>query len=485
MMRGTRKSSSRFAALAAAILGMAIVLSGCGSIYDLPLPGGANVGSNPLKLHILFADALDLVPQSTVKVNDVSVGKVTGVNLTTTSIDCPAGKPAPCQVADVSVEIPKNTDLPSNAQALIRQTSLLGEKFVSLCSPGTADCVAGTPSSTNLANNSTLTLQNTGTNPEVEQVLEALGALLSGGGVGQLKVISDQLNQAIGGKESQVRDVLTRLHYFMGQLNGSKSQIVAAVDNLNRLAVSLKKQDPTIVATLNNIPAALASVNNQRSDLVKMLTALNKLSNVGVNVILQSKAATINGLTDLAPVLSQLAAAGDNLPKSFQILLTYPFVDNVVGSTPAAARAFEMGDYTNLSINVDLDLLHLTVPGLPGINLQGILQLCNGSASNACAALGPVVNQLCNALLKGTPLCASTGASTKVGSTKTGSTKTGAKSGSTKSGGTKSGSGGGLLGGLGLGGLLGRTAYGSTSSSSTSSSTGNGMSYLLTQGASQ
>lgn len=450
MMRSTRNRMSRGAALVAAFAGMALALSGCGSIYDLPLPGGPNVGSNPLTLHVLFADAADLVPQSTVKVNDVSVGKVTAVNLKTTSVGCPVGLPVPCQVADVTVQIPNNTDLPANAQALIRQTSLLGEKFVSLCTPGTSDCVAGTPSSTKLANNATITLRNSGTNPEVEQVLEALGGLLSGGGVGQLKVISEQLNQAIGGKESQVRDVLTRLHYFMGQLSNSKSQIVAAVDNLNRLAVSLKQQDPTIVATLNDIPSALASVNNQRADLVRMLTALNKLSNVGVNVIQQSKAATINSLTDLAPVLSQLAAAGDNLPKSLQIFLTYPFVDSVVGTTPAAARAFEMGDYTNLSINLDLDLLHLTAPGLPSLTLQGLVQICNGSASNACAALAPFVNQVCGTVLKGTPLCASTGASTKVTGTK--------RPGSTKTGGTTSGTGSasggaGLLGGLG--GLLG------------------------------
>ena len=448
MMSLRSKKMPRLGGVLAAMVGLAVVLSGCGSIYDLPLPGGANVGSNPLTIHVLFADALDLVPQSSVKVNDVSVGKVTTVNLTTTSVGCPAGKPIPCQVADVTVQIPHDTDLPANAQATIRQTSLLGEKFVSLCSPGTSDCVAGVPSTAKLLNKATIDLANSGTNPEVEQVLEALGGLLSGGGVGQLKVISDQLNAAIGGKEQEVRQVLTRLHYFMGELSGSKSQIVMAVDNLNRLAVSLKNQDPTIVATLNDIPSALASVNNQRSDLVKMLTALNKLSDVGVNVIEQSKTATINSLTDLAPVLSELAAAGDNLPKAFQIFLTYPFVDSVVGTTPAAARATEFGDYTNLSINVDLDLLHLTIPGLPGMNLQGLVQLCKTTPlDKACDGLTPVVNQLCNSLLKGTPLCASTGATSTTGGSK--------KTGGTKSGGTKSGSGGSnLLGNLGLGGLL-------------------------------
>ena len=57
----------------------AMFLSACdASVYSLPLPGGPDVGDDPITVKVEFADVLDLVPQSTVKVNDVSVGKVTG-----------------------------------------------------------------------------------------------------------------------------------------------------------------------------------------------------------------------------------------------------------------------------------------------------------------------------------------------------------------------------------------------------------------------
>ena len=60
----------------------ALVLSGCdASVYSLPLPGGPDVGDDPITIKVEFADVLDLVPQSTVKVNDVSVGKVTAIDL--------------------------------------------------------------------------------------------------------------------------------------------------------------------------------------------------------------------------------------------------------------------------------------------------------------------------------------------------------------------------------------------------------------------
>ena len=114
------------------------------------------------------------------------------------------------------------------------------------------------------------------------------------------------------------------------------------------------------------MPATLRSVNRQRDDLVKLLQALNRLSGVGVRVIQASKESTINSLRELAPVLDGFAKAGQNFPKSFQVFLTYPFVDEAVGRDPQVARNLHMGDYTNLSVNLDLslDLLGRPRPGL-------------------------------------------------------------------------------------------------------------------------
>ena len=104
------------------------------------------------------------------------------------------------------------------------------------------------------------------------------------------------------------------------------------------------------------MPGALRSINSQRADLVKLLKALTRLSGVGVRVIKASKESTINSLRDLAPVLDGFAKAGQNFPKSFQVFLTYPFVDEAVGRDPQVARNLHMGDYTNLSVNLDINL---------------------------------------------------------------------------------------------------------------------------------
>lgn len=321
-----------------ALLAGSLMLSGCNfDVYKLPLPGGTDVGDNPITVHVMFRDVLDLVPKSTVKVNDVSVGQVTDIELDG-------------YTADVTLQMRGDTKLPDNAIATIRQTSLLGEKFVSLEPPPEG------ASSNPLKTGDVIPLDHTGRNPEVEEVLGALSLLLNGGGVAQLKTIAHELNQALAGREDSARSVLTQIETLMSQLDKNKADIVHAIDSLNNLAVSVHKQEGSIDAALEQLPSALTSLDKQRADLVKMLQALNRLGDVGVRVIQASKASTIDSIRQLDPVLTELANSGQDFVKSFNVFLTYPFVDEVVGRDPQVARNLHMGDYTNLSIEMDISV---------------------------------------------------------------------------------------------------------------------------------
>ncbi len=320
-----------------ALVAAALALTGCSfDPYKLPLPGGTDVGSDPITVTAQFRDVLDLVPDSTVKVSDVTVGKITDIQLQGYH-------------ALVTMQLRNDTELPDNAVASIQQTSLLGEKFVALSAP--AD-----PSPDRLKTGDVITMDHTGQNPEVEQVLGALSLLLNGGGVGQLQTITRELNKTLHGREGDARSVLHQIRTFSGQLDRHKQDIVTALDALNRLSGQLNRQRDTIDATLGELPSALHSINTQRADLVRMLKALAHLSGVGTRVIRLSKDSTIATLRQLSPVLSQLQASGKNFVDAFQVALTYPFVDAVVGRDPQVARNLQMGDYTNLSVKLDISL---------------------------------------------------------------------------------------------------------------------------------
>ncbi len=208
-------------------------------------------------------------------------------------------------------------------------------------------------------------LERSGRNPEVEEVLGALSLVLNGGGVAQLKTIAQELNLALEGREDSARSVLTQVETLMKQLDENKVEIVKAIDSLNRLAGSVRKQESSIDAALEELPSALTSLDKQRDDLVKMLKALDNLGDVGVRVIQASKDSTIETVRQLNPVLTELANSGDDFVKSFNVFLTYPFVDEVVGRDPQVARNLHMGDYTNLSIELDLSLTGQDGPGTP------------------------------------------------------------------------------------------------------------------------
>ena len=329
------------------VLAASLAMTGCDfDVYELPLPGGTSTGEDPITVTAQFRDVLDLVPMSTVKVNDVSVGQVTAVDLEG-------------QVANVTLELRNDIGLPDNSVAEIRQTSLLGEKFVQLSPPGEG------ASENPLESGDEIPLEDTGRNPEVEEVLGALSLILNGGGVAQLKTITTELNKALEGREGAAKSVLSQIEDLMGQLDEGKGDIVDAIESLNRLAIAVNDQTGSIDLALEELPSALTSLDRQRNDLVKMLQALNRLGDVGVRVIKASKESTIESFRQLVPVLTELANSGDDFANAFHVFLTYPFVDEVVGRDPQVARNLHMGDYTNLSVELDLVIEESETPTLP------------------------------------------------------------------------------------------------------------------------
>lgn len=308
-----------------------LLLTGCefNGWYDVQLPGGAASDGHAYHVTVEFRDVLDLVPQSAVKVNNVTVGAVEKVELDGWH-------------ARVRLRVADSVKLPANAIAELRQTSMLGEKYVALSKP------PGTTPVGRLGDGDVIPLSRSGRNPEIEEVLSALSALLNGGGVAQLKTITVELNKALEGRENRVKSLLTELDTFLGGLDKQKQDIVRALKAVDRLAKRLGKEKETIAEAVDEMPPALKVLADQRRDLTRMLTALSKLGRTGTKVVNASHDDTVANLKQLRPILHQLNKAGADLPNSLELLTTYPFPRNAVDAIK--------GDYVNLHITADLDL---------------------------------------------------------------------------------------------------------------------------------
>ncbi|MFD4642780.1 MCE family protein [Lentzea sp. NPDC058436] len=317
-----------------AVVLSALVLAGCGSggfdgVYNMPLPGGADVGDHPYRVTAQFKDVLDLVPQAGVKVNDVPVGRVEKIDLGSDG-----------WTAEVTMLVNGDVQLPANAFAKLRQSALLGEKFVELGKPKDA--------SGRLADNAVIPLDKTNRNPEVEEVFGALSMLLNGGGVAQLQNITKELNAAMSGNEQEIRSLLGNLNTFVGELDKHKAEIVRALDSLNRLSGTLAQQREKIAVALTDLEPGLKVLAEQRTQLVTLLQSLDRLSDVATDTVNRSRDDVVASLKALQPTLTKLAESGQNLPKSLELLLTYPFPDEAVDGIK--------GDYTNAFIDLDLNL---------------------------------------------------------------------------------------------------------------------------------
>ena len=317
---------SRLLATAAAC---ATLLTGCGfgGAYDLPLPGGADLGDHPYRVTVQFADVLDLVPQAAVKVNDVPVGRVEAIDLSDDGF-----------TALVTVAVNGDVHLPADANAELRQSSLLGEKYVELSAPRTS--TGGV-----LADHATIPVTRTNRNTEVEEVFGALSLLLNGGGIGQIQNISQELDGALAGNEPQIRSLLANLNALTTNLDAHKVEITHALDGLNKLAGTLNGKKDQVAGVLDHLSPGLQVLNQQRGQLVTMLQSLQKLSTVAVDTMNRSREDLLADLQALAPTLQKLADAGEDLPQSLQILLTFPFSD--------AAMPAIQGDYVNAFLNLD------------------------------------------------------------------------------------------------------------------------------------
>lgn len=320
----------------AALTAAGTLLAGCGftGLYSAPLPGGANLGSHPYSITVEFQNVLDLVPQSSVKVNDVAVGKVTSIKLDGWH-------------ALVTLGVNASVRLPANAHAELQQTSLLGEKYVQLEQPP-ADPVGDLRKVTTTP---TIPIQRTGRNPELEEVLGALSLLLSGGGLPQIHTITHELNDALSGRTGAARDLIAQLNTFVGSLDKQKDSITTAISNLNVLATHLDEQKQVLLDTLSTLPAALRVLNEERGQLVTLLRGLDNLGGAATHVIEATSDTLTSALRNLDPVLTSLTNAGQDLPNSMELMLTYPFPRGVSGAV--------RGDYTNLDMQMDLNLRDL------------------------------------------------------------------------------------------------------------------------------
>lgn len=307
----------------------ATISAGCSftSVQSMPLP--LNEGDEAFPVTVEMEQVANLLPNSEVKVDDVTVGTVVDEQVENWK-------------AKVVVHLNEGTVLPANATARVGQKSLLGAEYLQLSGP------VAEPPVGRLAPGDTIPLARTTRYPETEEVLAALSVVLNGSGLQQIRTIIAELNKTLGGREQDVRSLIGNLNTFVGGLDAQRADIVRAIDQLNRFSGTLARDRQVLEAGIDQIPPALGVLNQDRDALVNSLQAISRFGDTAVAVVDQTRGDLLANLAQLRPALQSLANTGKDLTQSLPTLVTYPFPSDT--AFPAMFR----GDYANLFATIDL-----------------------------------------------------------------------------------------------------------------------------------
>ncbi len=296
---------------------------------DNTLPGQTAVGDDGYTVKVHFDQIENLVPNSTVQMDNVVVGTVA-------SIDTEDWQ------AVVELRLLRDTPVPDNAVFSIGQKTLLGAQYVDVVVPA-----KDSGSDDVLADGDVVPVEQTGTYPATEQVLGAVALLLNNGGLSQISTLTGELSTALEGRVPDTRGLIRHADDLLAVLDSNRDEIVTALESLDALSAGLRGDQDLLVSAIDRITPGLRVLEEEREKLVSAVTNTARTSNNAVRVVRASESALLANLDALGPILTNLGRASESLPEALKFGISLPF-PAMTGSNAIK------GDYLNLFTTFDL-----------------------------------------------------------------------------------------------------------------------------------
>ncbi|KAA8967490.1 virulence factor Mce family protein [Mycobacterium sp.] len=349
-----------------ALGGSALMLSSCGwqGISNVQIPGGPGSGPGSYTVYVQMPDTLALNGNSKVMVADVVVGSIRAIQLKN-------------WVATLTLGLDKSVKLPKNATAKIGQTSLLGSQHIELAAPAN-------PSPQLLKNGDTIPLRNASAYPTIEQTLASLATILRGGGIANLEVLQNEVNNIVAGRGPQIRAFLGKLDTFTAELNQQRDDITRAIDSTNRLLGYVGTRADVLDRALTEFPPLIKHFADKQQLLIDAVDSVGALSAATAQYLSQTRGPLHQDLLSLQCPLRELGRAAPHVLGALKLLLTVPFD---LDTAPKLIR----GDFMNSSLTLDTTLSSVDNAFLTGTGFSGALRALEQSFGRDPATMIPDV----------------------------------------------------------------------------------------------
>jgi phospholipid/cholesterol/gamma-HCH transport system substrate-binding protein len=307
----------------------ALALTSCASlnVNALPLPGNSHSGGYDIVME--FASVLNLPDRANVMLDQRTVGSVTGVTLRGDHVD-------------VTARIDRDVEVPSNVQAVLQQATILGDIYVALERPQTADVTAGP-----LAPGARIALAQTTSPPQLEDTIAYAANFISSGSIQRIQ------NTIVG--INRVTPPPGQIQKITYQVSTDISDLSNNIDVVDQLLTSTSQ---TADVLNNRIP----SLEHFFSD--EGMRGFDRASLAGRDTgkTLPSVGSTYSGGFWLVPLLKSLADAGSAVQRSKWA------VDDEIREVPRYVREYLLPQDKFPAINIT------SIIGPDGRELSGNVQ---------------------------------------------------------------------------------------------------------------
>ncbi|MDQ1444605.1 MAG: phospholipid/cholesterol/gamma-HCH transport system substrate-binding protein [Acidimicrobiaceae bacterium] len=207
-----------------------------------------------------FDDVGDLQSRGGVQIADVRVGSIGEIKLTDGF------------KARVRLHLHKGIKVPRDSQALVRTTSLLGEKFIELRAKGE-------PTQGPFLRDGDV-VTDTGEAPELEFVAQEAVTVLGSITAGDVATLIQTGAEGFGGREAELRSLIEDFTTISATFAEKTKTIQSLIDALDRTTSTLAQGSGDLAALLDNLADTTKVLADNRDRVVNALDKLARLARV-------------------------------------------------------------------------------------------------------------------------------------------------------------------------------------------------------------
>ncbi len=253
----------------AALLVLGIVASSLGACT---LPGQVE---GPVELTATFDDVGDLVSGHSVQVADVRVGSITAIELTDGFR------------AKVTMRIKDDLDLPVDSVAVLRTTSLLGEKFIELRPPREGEDAAPAKGCDGDLLVDGCRIQTTQQAPELEFVAEEAVQVLGGVAANDLGTLVETGAVGFGGRAAELGSLIDSISVVSSTMASQSDNIVKIIDGLDKATATLAEGSTRVDQLLVNLAKTTDVLAENRDQALQTIKDITRLARDQNELVLQ------------------------------------------------------------------------------------------------------------------------------------------------------------------------------------------------------